>query len=134
MGYAPLPCVGLVIAMGAGALLVFLLTAGWGLGANLVCLLLVGGANCGPDSIIAGSISMDVGERAGGGRGAGVTSLVNGVGNLGGMVEGPMIGALYNLLGWTGVLPSLVAFSALGSLLIHRAAKTQSSISSNLPL
>jgi len=131
---APLPCVGLVILVGAGALVVFLLTSGLGVGANLLCLFLVGAANCGPDSIIAGSISMDVGERAGGGQGAGVTSLVNGVGNLGGMVEGPMIGALYNLSGWTGVLPSLVAFSALGSLLIYRAAKIQNSMSSNLPL
>ena len=132
MGYAPLPCVGLVVAMGAGALLVFLLTAGFGLGANLVCLLLVGAANCGPDSIIAGSISMEVGERAGGGQGAGVTSLVNGVGNLGGMVEGPLIGALYNMLGWAGVLPCLVAVSAVGSLSVHRAARLHKSLMSNV--
>ena len=133
MGYAPLPCVGLVVAVGAGALLVFLLTAGLGLGANLVCLLLVGAANCGPDSIIAGSISMEVGERGGGGQGAGVTSLVNGVGNLGGMVEGPLIGALYNMLGWAGVLPCLVAVSAVGSLSVHRAARLQKSIMLSLP-
>ena len=133
MGKAPLPCVGLVVTAGAGALSIFLLTSGWGLGANLVCLLLVGAANCGPDSIIAGSISMDVGERAGGGQGAGVTSLVNGVGNLGGMVEGPLIGALYNLLGWAGVLPCLVAVSIVGSLSIHRAANLQKSILHNLP-
>ena len=118
---APLAGVTRVMVAGTFAMAAFVLTARLGVAANLACLLVVGAANCGPDSILAGSVSMEVGERAGGGQGAGVTSLVNGVGNLGGMVEGPLVGAVWGLGGWAAVLPILVILSAAGALATRRA-------------
>ena len=37
-------------------------------------------------------MSSSVGERLGGGRGAGVTSVVNGLGGVGAILEGPVVG------------------------------------------
>ena len=106
---------------GTVATALFVITADWGFVFNAVCLLIAGAGNCGPDSILAGSVSMEVGERGGGGRGAGVTSFINGVGNVGGMVEGPLIGFLWGVIGWGGILPALVGVSAVGTLATYKA-------------
>ena len=45
---------------------------------------LIGLGNCGPDSVIGGAITMEYG----GNQGTRVTSLVNGLGSLGGLIEG----------------------------------------------
>ena len=45
---------------------------------------LIGLGNCGPDSVIGGAITMEYG----GTEGTRVTSLVNGLGSLGGLIEG----------------------------------------------
>ena len=119
-GTAPLLGVTRVMAAGCLAMAAFLLTAHWGMAANMCCLLVVGAANCGADSILP-SVTMEVGEREAGGRGAAVTSLVNGVGYLGALVEGPLVGALHGLVGWGGVLPLLVIVSGMGLLATHRA-------------
>ena len=37
-----------------------MITATWGLLLNCTCLLIMGATNCGPDSILVGSVSMDV--------------------------------------------------------------------------
>ena len=121
---------GVTHAMVGGTLAtgVFVLTAEWGIFFNAACLLVAGAGNCGPDSILAGSVSMEVGERAGGGRGAGVTSFINGVGNVGGMVEGPLIGLLWGVVGWGGVLPALVVVSGVGTVATYQAFKLDKQI------
>ena len=53
-------------------------------------------------SVLAGSSSVRLGEREGPGLGAAVTSLINGVGQVGGVVEGPVIGLLVLIVGWQG--------------------------------
>ena len=63
-----------------------------------------------------------MGERSKPGLGGAVTSFINGVGQVGGVVEGPIIGLLATSLGWQGVLISLVLVSALGTLAVYRAA------------
>jgi len=119
------PIQGVTHAMLGGTIAtgLFVLTAEWGFVFNATFLLVAGAGNCGPDSILAGSVSMEVGERAGGGRGAGVTSFINGVGNVGGMVEGPLIGLLWGIVGWGGVLPALVLVSAVGTISTYQAFK-----------
>jgi len=129
----PLVGVSLVMLTGTAAMALFILTANMGMLANLTFLLVVGAANCGPDSILAGSVSMDVGERGGGGKGAGVTSLVNGVGNLGGMVEGPLVGLLWGFMGWDGVLPLLVVISSVGTVATYRASRMEARRIMELP-
>jgi len=123
--YPTTPILGVTLTMLAGttATAIFVVTAEWGFFFNAVCLLVAGAANCGPDSILAGSVSMEVGERGGKRRGAGVTSFINGVGNIGGMVEGPLIGWLWGVVGWGGILPVLVGVSAVGTVATYKAYK-----------
>ena len=66
--------------------------------------------------------SVQIGERSKPGLGGAVTSFINGVGQVGGGVEGPIIGLLAGSLGWQGVLVSLVVVSALGAIAVYRAA------------
>ena len=66
--------------------------------------------------------SVQIGERSKLGLGGAVTSFINGVGQVGGVVEGPIIGILAASLGWQGVLISLVIVSALGTIAVYRAA------------
>ena len=63
-----------------------------------------------------------VGERGGRGKGSAVTSLVNGVGHVGSMVEGPLVGLVWGATGWTGVLILALIISFVGTL---KAAKAQ---------
>ena len=50
-----------------------------------------------------------------------MTSLVNGMGNVGGMVEGPMVGVVWGLLGWTGVLLGVLGVTGAGTLACYRS-------------
>ena len=58
--------------------------------------------------MLAGSISVRLGEEAGEGKGATVASFINGIGQFGAIMEGPLIGLLLTWAGWDGVLASLV--------------------------
>ena len=117
----PLLGVSLLMVLGTVVTGLFALTASWGILFNSVFLLVAGAANSGPDSILAGSVSVRLGERSGAGLGGAVTSLINGVGQVGGVVEGPLIEVLAALVGWWGVLMALVLVSAVGSLATYRA-------------
>ena len=118
---APFLGVTVVLLIGTVAMALFSFTAHLSFALNVVFLFIAGAANCGPDSILSGSISMDIGERGEQGKGGGVTSLVNGVGNVGGMVEGPLIGYLLGVVGWSGVLYGLVGLSAMAAVSTGRA-------------
>jgi len=128
------PLLGVTYTMLFGTIVItlFICTANLGIGFNCLFLLLAGATNCGPDSMIAGSISVNIGDKRGQGRGGAVTSFVNGVGNVGGIVEGPIIGFLWTLVGWDGVLLALVGVSALGTISTYKAFKLDKS-SSLLP-
>jgi len=64
---------------------------------------------------------MEIGERNGRKSGSGVTSLVNGVGSMGGILEGPLIGWLWGVVGWGGVLSTVVIVTFIGALFVYRA-------------
>ena len=110
-----------ILIIGTVAMALFSFTAHISFTLNVVFLFIAGAANCGPDSILSGSISMDIGERGHQGKGGGVTSLVNGMGNVGGMVEGPLIGYLLGIVGWSGVLYGLVGLSVMAAVSTGRA-------------
>jgi len=124
------PLYGVYVTMLAAATsaALFIITATWGAVFNGFFLLAVGAAICGPDSILAGSVTMEIGERNGRNAGSGVTSLVNGVGSLGGIIEGPLVGVLWNLVGWGGVLSTVVGVTAIGTVFIFRAYQLDKSI------
>ena len=125
--YADRPLLGVILTMALGSLvtLLFIITASWGMVINLSCLLVVGAANCGPDAILSGSESFKLGETGGEGRGGAVTSFVNGVGNCGSIVEGPLIGLLLTLTGWEGVLGSFVGVNTIGALILYQGYTTR---------
>ena len=53
-----------------------------------ICLFVIGICNCGSDSILTGPVSTQLGEKDGKELEAGVTSLINGLSSVGGIVEG----------------------------------------------
>ena len=134
--YTTSPLTGVLVTMMLGTMVtaLFVMTASYGVLVNCVCLFIAGAANCGPDSIIAGSVSINIGERSGEGRGGTVTSFINGVGNIGGMVEGPIIGVLWSVGGWEGVLISWVGVAALGTLAVFQAAALDKHYRDNISL
>lgn len=107
----------ITLLIGALSLAVLIPLSAWSLLMSGVLLFLTGATNCGLDGLLSGSISMQVGEQNGQRSGAGVTSLVNGVGNVGGMVEGPLIGLLLQQFGWLAVLPVLFGLTTSALLL-----------------
>ena len=120
------------------------LIASWG---KLYCstlLFLAGATNCGPDSLLTGSVTMMIGERYGSSSGAGVTSLVNGVGCIGAIIEGPIVGLVSQYVGWQGVIGCMVGLTfvstvaTLKAFLIMRVAdkinRNRSDSSENSPL
>ena len=139
--YADQPLLGVILTMALGSLvtLLFIITSSWGMVINLSCLLVAGAANCGPDAILSGMIiilsksykilsgseSFKLGESGGEGRGGAVTSFVNGVGNCGSIVEGPLIGLLLTLTGWEGVLGSFVGVNTVGALILYQGYNTR---------
>lgn len=58
------------------SLLLFATTAHFGATMNIFCLVLVGGFNAGPDSLLSGSIPARLGERNGLGAGAALTGII----------------------------------------------------------
>jgi len=113
---APLKGIALCLFIGTLSVGAFMISATWGLIVNCICLLIMGATNCGPDSMLAGSVAIDIGNRKADGNGASVTSLVNGIGALGGAVEGPIVWLVWQLTGWTGVLGLVLTLTAAGAL------------------
>ena len=44
-----------------------------------------------------------------------MTSLVNGIGSVGGVVEGPVVWLVWSVAGWAGILPLVMFLTALGT-------------------
>ena len=114
-----------MMALGTVFTGLLLITAKYGVILNSICLMIAGAANCGPDSLLAGSVSMTIGEREGPGLGGAVTSLINGFGNIGGIVEGPIIGLLSSYIGWEGVLMTITGVKAVGTLATLAAYRSE---------
>ena len=76
----------------------------------------IGFANCGPDTVINGAITSDLAQD----NGARVTSLVNGIGTIGGLVEGPVVGLLIENYNWNTVILVLIFASILPAIILFR--------------
>lgn len=71
-----LPTLCLLTILSSLSLLLFAVTAQFGATINIVCLVLAGATNCGPDSLLSGSIPASLGERNGLKAGAALTGGV----------------------------------------------------------
>jgi len=83
-------------------------------------LALVGLLLFGPDSLLSGAAAQDVGGDA---AAATATGLVNGVGSLGGMLEGLSLPAISAHFGWQAMFPLLAGLAVCAALALIPAAR-----------
>ncbi|KAK3103726.1 hypothetical protein FSP39_021400 [Pinctada imbricata] len=124
---------GYSICLSAVSLLLFNVTSSWGLIVNSVFLFLAGAFNCGPDSILGGSIPAELGEMDGRNAAAATVGLVNGFGSVGTFLEGPIIGLVSDLYGWSGMFYLMIGLSLVGTMAILRAASIYSRQQRTIP-
>lgn len=114
-------------------LLLFLLTGTWGLFFNMLFLTLAGAFNCGPDTILGGSIPAELGEMDGKNAGAATVGLVNGFGSVGTFLEGPIIGVVATVYSWTGMFYFMIGVTFVGSFAVFRASVIKSKQPKSIP-
>jgi len=83
-------------------------------------LALVGALLFGPDALLSGAAAQDVGGAA---AAATATGLVNGVGSLGGMLEGLSLPAISAAFGWRAMFPLLAGLALCAALALIPAAR-----------
>jgi len=83
-------------------------------------LALVGALLFGPDALLSGAAAQDVGGAA---AAATATGLVNGVGSIGGMLEGLTLPAISGRFGWHAMFPLLAGLALCGALALIPAAR-----------
>lgn len=83
-------------------------------------LALVGALLFGPDSLLSGAAAQDVGGAA---AAATATGLVNGVGSVGGMLEGLTLPAISSHFGWQTMFPLLAGLAVCAALALLPAAR-----------
>jgi sugar phosphate permease len=83
-------------------------------------LALVGALLFGPDSLLSGAAAQDVGGAA---AAATATGLVNGVGSVGGMLEGLTLPAISAHFGWQAMFPLLAGLAVCAALALIPAAR-----------
>jgi sugar phosphate permease len=81
---------------------------------------LVGALLYGPDALLSGAAAQDVGGPA---AASTATGLVNGVGSVGGMIEGLTLPALAAWLGWQAMFPLLGGLALCGALALVPAIR-----------
>lgn len=125
---------GYSITLSAVSLLAFYLTSSWGIVFNTVFMFLAGVFNCGPDSILGGSIPNELGEMDGRNAAAAAVGLVNGFGSVGTFLEGPIIGLISAHYGWSGMFYLMIGLSGVGALAVLRALSIYNSRQGKIPL
>ena len=91
-----------------------------------VFLFIIGFCNCGPDSIICGVITFQLGNANGRDCGVKVTSIVNGIASIGGIIEGPLVSYLlhFDSCGWELVILVISLASTLSAMSFRSAQPT----------
>jgi OPA family sugar phosphate sensor protein UhpC-like MFS transporter len=108
------PLLSALLLLGLALALVLYVTASTaGTWANALALALVGAMLFAPDSLLSGAAAQD----AGGPHAAAMaTGFVNGVGSVGGMISGVAVSQLSKHLGWSALVPVLVALAVCAAL------------------
>ncbi|KAL4226188.1 hypothetical protein ACF0H5_014174 [Mactra antiquata] len=115
------------------SLLLFMLTGNWGMMFNCLFLFLAGAFNCGPDTILGGSIPAELGEMDGRNAAAATVGLVNGFGSVGTFLEGPIIGIIATAYGWSGMFYFMIILSFIGCVAVFRASVIKSRLPRPIP-
>ncbi|XP_066283811.1 uncharacterized protein [Branchiostoma lanceolatum] len=114
-----------VIMFSTLSLILFLLTSSWGIPFNVMCMLLTGMFNCGPDAILTGSLPAQLGDKDGRNAHAAISGFINGFGSLGTVLQGPIIGAIAEWYGWEGTFYFMIIVSLIATFCICRAVSTR---------
>ena len=86
---------------------------------TVAALALVGALLFGPDALLSGAAAQDIGGAAA----ATATGLVNGVGSVGGMMEGLSLPAISAHFGWQAMFPLLAGLAVCAALALVPAAR-----------
>jgi len=76
---------------------------------------------CGPDIILVSSVPTELGEMDGRNAASAVIGFVNGIGSIGSFIEGPIIGWISDVYGWSGMFYSMILLSFAGAVACYRA-------------
>ena len=87
---------------------------------TIAALALVGALLFGPDALLSGAAAQDVGGLAAAGT---ATGLVNGIGSIGGMLEGVSLPSISAHFGWQAMFPLLAALALCAALALIPAAR-----------
>jgi len=87
---------------------------------TVAALALVGGLLFGPDALLSGAAAQDVGTAA---AAATATGLVNGIGSLGGMLEGVSLPLVSAHFGWQAMFPLLAGLAVCAALVLLPTAR-----------
>lgn len=120
-------------ALSGLSLLFFMLTGSWGILFNALFLFLAGAFNCGPDTILGGSVPAELGEMDGRNAAAATVGLVNGFGSVGTFIEGPLIGVIATAYGWSGMFYFMIGVTFVGSFAVFRASVIKSRLPRPIP-
>ena len=97
-----------------------------------VFLFIIGFCNCGPDSIICGVITFQLGNANGRDCGVKVTSIVNGIASIGGIIEGPLVSYWLQFdSGWELVILAITLASAISAMSFRSAQPTIDQVGSS---
>jgi OPA family glycerol-3-phosphate transporter-like MFS transporter 1/2 len=107
--------------LSAFALIFFIVTANMGILINSIVMIAVGFLNCGPDIILVSSVPTELGEMDGRNAASAVIGFVNGIGSIGSFIEGPIIGWISDVYGWSGMFYSMILLSFAGAVACYRA-------------
>eukprot|EP00117_Sycon_ciliatum_P008216 scpid58499/ scgid0350/ Putative glycerol-3-phosphate transporter 1; Glycerol-3-phosphate permease 1; Protein PHOSPHATE STARVATION-INDUCED GENE 3 len=114
-----------LLLVGCVSIGAFIATAKQGMVMNCAMLSLAGAANVATDPIISAMVPMSIAELEGTNIKAGLASVINGMGSVGVILEGPLIGKIADLYGWSVCLYVLVSLQILSLVLVRLAASHQ---------
>ena len=107
--------------IGSGlALICFQVTCFYGLSFNFIFLLLAGAFASGPDMIITGALAIDAGKHAN--AESAVCGIVNGLGGVGTIAQGPLTAFIATNFGWSGSFFVMIGLTLFAALFIGRSA------------
>ncbi len=114
------PALSILSLLGLALALLACASFGQHVALTVATLALVGALLFGPDALLSGAAAQDVGGLA---AAATATGLVNGVGSLGGMLEGLTLPAISTHFGWHAMFPLLAGLSVCAALALVPATR-----------
>lgn len=111
---------GFILAL-AGALLIYSRVAAFGPVANFAAMAFVGFCLFGPDALISGAAAQDLGGPRGAAKAAG---FINGVGSIGGILQGAVTAGVSAALGWSALYDLFVVLALVAAVLLHLSARS----------